>query len=125
MRKEPRPAMTADPYADLPHDHPAWYPPDRHADRARWYPNSRYSTAAPPSQGTTVTRPWDPAGLPLRTEAQRCRYHHGHCAYRDDDPTRCPRCHCDWTVIATRDEHACEKKYGVIRPDAPAGRGAA
>lgn len=36
--------------------------------------------------------PWDPPGLPPRTLSERCVYHRD-CAYRDDDPTRCSRCH--------------------------------
>lgn len=37
--------------------------------------------------------PWDPPGLPPRTKADRCARHRKLCAYRDDDPTRCPACH--------------------------------
>lgn len=36
--------------------------------------------------------PWDTFGLPPRRMGERCA-HHNHCAYRDDDPARCPRCH--------------------------------
>jgi hypothetical protein len=36
--------------------------------------------------------PWDTAGLPPRTMGERCS-RHKHCAYRDDDPARCPLCH--------------------------------
>jgi hypothetical protein len=40
-----------------------------------------------------IPRPWwDTPGLPPRRLHERCRYH-GHCAYRDDDPYRCPGCH--------------------------------
>lgn len=37
--------------------------------------------------------PWDTPGLPPRRLDQRCSRHSGHCAYRDDDPNRCPQCH--------------------------------
>ena len=37
--------------------------------------------------------PWDSPGLPQRSLADRCGRHHGLCAYRDDDPVRCPVCH--------------------------------
>lgn len=36
--------------------------------------------------------PWDPTDLPPRTLSERCA-HHRYCAYRDDDPSRCQRCH--------------------------------
>jgi hypothetical protein len=36
--------------------------------------------------------PWDPPDLPPRTMPERCARHR-YCAYRDDDPTRCPLCH--------------------------------
>jgi len=36
--------------------------------------------------------PWDTPGLPPRRLHQRCATH-AQCAYRDDDPNRCPRCH--------------------------------
>jgi hypothetical protein len=35
---------------------------------------------------------WDTPGLPPRRPHERCA-NHGHCAYRDDDPYRCPTCH--------------------------------
>ena len=35
---------------------------------------------------------WDTPGLPPRTMDERCA-RHKHCAYRDDDPARCPICH--------------------------------
>lgn len=37
------------------------------------------------------SKPWDTPGLPETT--QRCRFHRGLCAYRDDDPARCALCH--------------------------------
>lgn len=37
--------------------------------------------------------PWDPPNMPQRTMKERCLRHHGLCAYRDDDPSRCLRCH--------------------------------
>jgi len=36
--------------------------------------------------------PWDTPGLPPRSMDERCA-RHDHCAYRDDDPARCPICH--------------------------------
>lgn len=36
--------------------------------------------------------PWDAAGLPPRSAGARCARHQ-HCAYRDDDPAWCSRCH--------------------------------
>lgn len=36
--------------------------------------------------------PWDAPGLPPRARDDRCA-RHPLCAYRDDDPTRCPACH--------------------------------
>lgn len=36
--------------------------------------------------------PWDSPGLPPRPKDERCS-RHTHCAYRDDDPGRCPNCH--------------------------------
>jgi hypothetical protein len=38
------------------------------------------------------TYPWDPPGLAPRTPDERCA-RHKYCAYRDDDPNRCPVCH--------------------------------
>ena len=35
---------------------------------------------------------WDTPGLPQRRMEERCA-NHTHCAYRDDDPYRCPTCH--------------------------------
>jgi hypothetical protein len=39
-----------------------------------------------------VVRPWDTAGLPPRPQKERC-VNHKWCAYRDDDPAYCPKCH--------------------------------
>lgn len=50
--------------------------------------------------------PWDPPGLPFRFEAQRCA-NHSHCAFRDDDPTRCPWCHVKLSVIEQRGHSFC------------------
>ena len=36
--------------------------------------------------------PWDTAGLPPRAMNERCSAHQW-CAYRDDDPARCGKCH--------------------------------
>lgn len=40
---------------------------------------------------TKSTYPWDTPGLPARD--RRCPWHSGLCAYRSDDPARCPLCH--------------------------------
>jgi hypothetical protein len=37
--------------------------------------------------------PWDTKGLPRRCMNERCGQHNGLCAYRDDDPNRCWKCH--------------------------------
>jgi hypothetical protein len=37
-----------------------------------------------------------------------CRWHHGLCAYGDDDDeTRCMWCHCTWDVILSTGYHSC------------------
>lgn len=36
--------------------------------------------------------PWDSPGLPPRLTTERCSRHKW-CAYRDDDPARCAKCH--------------------------------
>jgi hypothetical protein len=48
-------------------------------------------------------RPWDPPRLAPVPDAERCPHHRGLCAYRADDPARCPRCHRSWSVITGRD----------------------
>jgi hypothetical protein len=35
---------------------------------------------------------WDTPGLPSRRVSERCA-NHQNCAYRDDEPYRCPGCH--------------------------------
>lgn len=57
------------------------------------------------TQACYPTAPWDTPRLPPRAMHERCTRHnthsirHGHtsaktlCAYRDDDPRYCPRCH--------------------------------
>jgi len=59
---------------------------------------------------------WDPPGLPPRAENERCARHKGMCAYRDDDPTRCPVCHRSWAVVGTKDVEyvAAEKVYRCL-----------
>lgn len=59
------------------------------------------------------SRPWDTPGLPPR--AKRCRYH-AQCAFRDDDPSRCPVCHRTWTRIAECDCHACNPNGAPNNP---------
>jgi hypothetical protein len=44
------------------------------------------------TQAEKPIAPWDSPGLPPRRMSERCA-HHTHCAYRDDDPNRCPICH--------------------------------
>lgn len=39
----------------------------------------------------------------------QCRWHTG-CAYRDDDPDRCPMCHRSWwMILGLDDDHSCEQ----------------
>lgn len=45
-----------------------------------------------PMQECFPVLPWDPPGLPPRAKDDRCA-RHSHCAYRDDDETRCTICH--------------------------------
>lgn len=68
---------------------------------------------------------WDAPGLPPRAKAERCANHRGLCAFRDDDPLRCPRCHALWTHIERRKaptykpepvSHECERRYGIVPP---------
>lgn len=59
-----------------------------------------------PSEQPNIRR-WDPPGLPPRTREERCARHR-HCAYRDDDPVRCPLCH----SMLIR----CEGKHGGAVP---------
>lgn len=47
--------------------------------------------------------PWDPPDLPPRTLSERCA-HHKHCAYRDDDPSRCPKCHSSRCGVVVKDD---------------------
>jgi hypothetical protein len=44
------------------------------------------------TQADYPVAPWDTPGLPPRRMDERCA-NHSHCAYRDDDPNRCPVCH--------------------------------
>lgn len=37
--------------------------------------------------------PWDTKGLPPKKLEDRCSQHRNLCAYREDDPARCSRCH--------------------------------
>lgn len=38
-----------------------------------------------------------------------CPRHDGLCAYRGNEPHRCPWCHCLWAVIDSSGWHSCEK----------------
>ena len=49
-------------------------------------------TVANQMQACFPVLPWDPPGLPPRPRQERCAKH-THCAYREDDPTRCGTCH--------------------------------
>jgi hypothetical protein len=66
------------------------------------------------TQNPFPVAPWDALGLPPRTLEERCA-RHKHCAYRDDDPNRCPICHA--TPAKCRGEH------GVMPFDGWGGRG--
>ena len=57
------------------------------------------------------TKPWDSPGLPSRSNDERCRWHDGHCAYRDDDPARCTLCH------ATLAAGKCTCEHGPLTLD--------
>ena len=59
--------------------------------------------------------PWDTPGLSPRTMAERCA-RHKHCAYRDDDPARCPLCHTTNTK--------CNGEHGQAPADGSWRRGA-
>jgi hypothetical protein len=74
--------------------------------------------------------PWDPPGLPPRVMADRCA-HHTHCAYRDDDPDRCPHCHRPWSqpsygcargLDARTPRRDCGRLHPVTPPAASSGR---
>jgi hypothetical protein len=61
------------------------------------------------SIAATVEYPWDSPDLPPRSLYERCARHpisrsgdHGGCAFRDDDPAICPKCHQTWESIAQR-----------------------
>lgn len=56
-------------------------------------------------------KPWDPPGLAPRTESQRCA-NHSSCAYRDDDPNRCPHCHRLWTQPSIGCRDSFENQHG-------------
>lgn len=49
---------------------------------------------SPRSQPDTSPKPWDTPNLPPKPPGTpRCAHHKNLCAYRDDDPARCTRCH--------------------------------
>jgi hypothetical protein len=48
---------------------------------------------------------WDSAGLPPRTQEQRCAHHMNQCAYRDDDPAYCEYCHVPWARIELDEDY--------------------
>src|SRR5262245_16445263 len=54
-------------------------------------------------------RRWDPPGLEPVPDDQRCPWHYGLCAYRADDPARCPWCHSTWATIRRTGGHSCER----------------
>jgi hypothetical protein len=54
-----------------------------------------------------TTRPWDSPGLPPRAGGDYCVNHGNSCAFRDDDPTRCPWCHCRWTHLEVHGQQEC------------------
>ena len=51
-------------------------------------------------------RPWDTPGLPFRDDKQRCA-NHDLCAFRDDDPARCPWCHATLTHLQLVGHSTC------------------
>lgn len=61
-----------------------------------------------PEVGADRAMKWDSPGLPpVPDDEDRCSYH-SHCQYRDDDPARCPFCHCRWDIIISTGWHSCE-----------------
>ena len=69
--------------------------------------NANYTNTSP------STAPWDTPGLPDRHPDERCRWHSGLCAYRDDDPARCPLCH---AAIATGN-CTCVPGHATLSPE--------
>ena len=67
------------------------------------------------TQAEHPVAPWDTPGLPPRRMAERCPAHPcdtrppypGGCAYRDDDPNRCPSCHRTLTVDEQKTTPRC------------------
>lgn len=72
---------------------------------------ARNATQAPQEASQHEPRPWDTPGLPARAQEDRCRWHDGHCAYRDDDPNRCTLCH------ATNTSNKCTCEHGPLTID--------
>lgn len=54
-------------------------------------------------------RPWDPPDLDPVPDQDRCHWHSGNCAYREDDPARCPFCHGSWWAVRYNGVHVCER----------------
>lgn len=54
---------------------------------------------------TPSIAPWDTPGLPDRAPEERCRWHDGHCAYRDDEPRGCTLCHASHASVKCTCEH--------------------
>jgi hypothetical protein len=57
------------------------------------------------TQESYPVAPWDTPGLPPRRMNERCHRRMRLCAYRDDDPAYCWRCH----VSRTPDTAVCPK----------------
>lgn len=74
-----------------------------------------------------TNKSWDPPGLEPRDDKERCA-NHSQCAYRDDDPTRCPHCHRRWELPSMgcrcgSDAAKPINDYGRLHPPTPAAIG--
>lgn len=71
--------------------------------------------------GNDNEKHWDTPGLEPRHDEQRCANHHGMCAYRDDDPERCPLCHRPWAMTSpacrNEDDHEIARKIKPRKRD--------
>src|SRR5215471_5607895 len=93
---------------NVPDRHPAWWHSDwtthAHTCEHNGRPPCDWSLVGDPGSPARARRAWDTPGLPACTEQERCGRHRGMCAYRDDDPGRCPECHRSWARLAFDDD---------------------
>lgn len=87
---------------DLPHDYPAWYLPERQADRLRWYPESRWQACE------TVAEVRRHPVIPLRARrtvsAKTVHREAGTC-----------ECGARWTGLLIAHCTKCHQSFGGIR----------